>query len=117
DLHILADKPYVVRSGSDSYFSKGLLLSLDKLSAEELQQPLTITVEPGEKKIVFCKVYNPATYRSIDVNWEEHKEINWQVLGQNISLKINHKTPSVAKFTTAQLRENLIAQSDPYLSL
>ncbi len=117
DLFILADKPYVVRSGSDSYFSKGLLLSLDKLSAEELQHPLTITVEPGEKKIVFCKLYNPATYRSIDVSWEEHKEINWQVLGQNVSLKINHQTQSVPKFTTAQLRENLIAQSDKYLSL
>jgi len=71
----------------------------------------------GRKKIVFCNLYNPATYRSIDVSWEEHKEINWQVLGQNVSLKINHKTQYVPKFRTAQLRENLIAQSDKYLSL
>ncbi|AFY53754.1 hypothetical protein Riv7116_1183 [Rivularia sp. PCC 7116] len=118
DLYILADKPYVVRSGSDSYFSKGLLLSLDKLSSEELQQPLTIAVEPGDKKIVFCNVYNPATYRSIDVSWDEHKEINWQALGKNISLKVNHKALHINdELTTAQLRENLIAQSDKYLRL
>ncbi len=117
DLYILADKPYVVRSGSDSYFSKGLLMSLDKLSAEELQHPLTIAVEPGDKKIVFCNIYNPATYRSIDVNWEEHREINWQVLGQNVGLKINQQTQLLPKFTTAELRENLIAQSDKYLRL
>ena len=115
DLHILADKPYIVRSGSDSYFSKGLLLSLDKLNSEELQHPLTIAVEPGEKKIVFCNVYNPATYRSIDVSWDEHQKINWQVLGQNVGLKINHKAQPIAELTTAQLGEDLIALSDKYL--
>ena len=117
DLHILADKPYVVRSGSDSYFSKSLLLSLDNLSSEELQHPLTIAVEPGDKKVVFCKVYNPATYRSIGVSWDAYKEINWQVLGQNLALKIYRKTQQDADLTTAELRENLIAQSDKYLRL
>lgn len=115
DLHILADKPYVVRSGSDSYFSKSLLLSLDNLSAAELQHPLTIAVEPGDKKVVFCKVYNPATYKSIGVSWDGYKEINWQALGQNISRKINQKMQSTADLTTAELRENLIVQSDKYL--
>ncbi len=115
DLHILADKPYVVRSGSDSYFSKSLLLSLDNLSSEELQHPLTIAVEPGDKKVVFCKVYNPATYRSIGVSWDGYKEINWQVLGESLALKINRKTQQDAELTTAELRENLIAQSDKYL--
>ncbi len=117
DLHIIADKPYVVRSGSDSYFSKSLLLSLDNLSSEELKHPLTITVEPGEKKVVFCKVYNPATYRSIDVSWDEYREINWQALGRNISSKMNLKLQPIADLTTAELRENLIAQSDKYLRL
>ena len=115
DLHILADKPYVVRSGSDSYFSKSLLLSLDNLSSEELQHPLTIAVEPGDKKVVFCKVYNPTTYRSIGVSWDGYKEINWQVLGESLALKISRKTQQDAELTTAELRENLIAQSDKYL--
>ncbi|MGB3654708.1 MAG: hypothetical protein WBA41_26370 [Rivularia sp. (in: cyanobacteria)] len=115
DLHILADKPYVVRSGSDSYFSKSLLLSLDNLSSEELQHPLTIAVEPGDKKVVFCKVYNPMTFRSIGVSWDGYKEINWQVLGESLALKISRKTQQDAELTTAELRENLIAQSDKYL--
>ncbi len=67
DLYILADKPYIIRSGSDSYFSKSLLLALDILSFEQLSQPLTITVRPGEKKVVFCEIYNPVTYKSIGV--------------------------------------------------
>jgi hypothetical protein len=117
DLHIIADKPYVVRSGSDSYFSKSLLLSLDNLSSEELQHPLTIAVEPGDKKVVFCKVYNPATYRSIGVSWDGYKEINWQVLGESLALKISRKTQQDTELTTAELRENLIAQSDKYLRL
>ncbi len=115
DLHILADKPYVVRSGSDSYFSKSLLLSLDNLSSEELQHPLTIAVEPGDKKVVFCKVYNPMTFRSIGVSWDGYKEINWQVLGESLALKVSRKTQQDAELTTAQLGEDLIALSDKYL--
>lgn len=51
DLHILAEQPYIVRSGRDSYFSKTLLLSLDILTSEQLHQPLTIAVTPGDKKL------------------------------------------------------------------
>ncbi|MBH8561278.1 hypothetical protein I8748_03645 [Nostoc sp. CENA67] len=109
DLHILADKPYVIRSGSESYFSKSLLLSLDALTAEQLCHPLTIAVSPGDKTIIFCTIYNPVTYRSIGVSWDGHKEIDWQVLGQKVSRKINNTK-------TAEPREVFIAQTDTYLS-
>ncbi len=89
DLYILADKPYIIRSGSDSYFSKSLLLGLDILSFEQLSQPLTITVRPGDKKVVFCDIYNPVTYKSIGVSWDGHRELNWQALRQKVSQKLN----------------------------
>jgi hypothetical protein len=89
DLYILADKPYIIRSGSESYFSKNLLLSLDVLASEQLRNPLTIAVSPGNNNVVFCNIYDPVTYRSISVSCDGHNEMNWQALGQTISLKIN----------------------------
>jgi len=123
DLYILADKPYIIRSGNESYFSKGLLLSLDILTYEQLRQPLTITVSPGDKTIVFCTIYDPITYKSIGVNWDGHKEVNWQALGQKVSQKINQNAYAIddrikipASVTTAELHETLIAQTDTYLA-
>ncbi|MBD2362127.1 hypothetical protein H6G36_13190 [Anabaena minutissima FACHB-250] len=116
DLHILADKPYVVRSGSESYFSKSLLLSLDALTYEQLCHPLTIAVSPGDKTIVFCTIYNPVTYRAIDVNWDGHQEIDWQALGKKVSLKINNIQNSHQELNSSEHRSGFIAQTDTYLS-
>ncbi|MEA5502967.1 hypothetical protein VB735_07585 [Halotia wernerae UHCC 0503] len=120
DIHILADKPYVIRSGSESYFSKGLLLSLDVLNSQQLCYPLTIAVSPGEKTIVFCTIYDPVTYRSVGVSWDGHKEIDWQALGQKVSLKINenHNLNQAQNYVTItpEKREVFIAQTDTYLA-
>jgi len=123
DLHILADKPYIIRSGSESYFSKGLLLSLDALTYEQLLQPLTIAVSSGEKTIVFCTIYHPVTYLSVGVTWDGHQEIDWQALGKKVSRKINcHPTPNlehietVSNFHISEIRSDFIAKTDTYLS-
>ncbi|MFN6561740.1 MAG: hypothetical protein RMY28_018355 [Nostoc sp. ChiSLP01] len=123
DLHILADKPYVIRSGSESYFSKSLLLSLEVLTCEQLVHPLTIAVSPGEKTIVFCAIYNPVTYRSVGVSWDGHRENNWQALGQKVSFKINslqnlNQEPIQisANTTPSEVHAVLIAQTDRYLA-
>lgn len=116
DLHILADKPYVVRSGSESYFSKSLLLSIDVLTHEQLCQPLTIAVSPGDKTIVFCTIYNPVTYRAVGVSWDGHKEIDWQALGQKVSVKINNIQNYNQELISSENRAGFIAQTDNYLS-
>ncbi|WP_096595419.1 hypothetical protein [Calothrix sp. NIES-2098] len=123
DLYILADKPYIVRSGSDSYFSKSLLLSLDALTLEQLRHPLTIAVSPGDKKVVFCNIYDPVSYRSIGVSWDGYKELNWQALEQKVSVKINgHQNIKPEQIQTSsntsqsELHAVLIAQTDTYLA-
>ncbi|MBH8555403.1 hypothetical protein I8751_24275 [Nostocaceae cyanobacterium CENA357] len=120
DIHILADKPYVIRSGSESYFSKSLLLSLDALTSQQLSRPLTIAVSPGDKTIVFCTIYDPVTYRSVGVSWDGHKEIDWQALGQKVSLKINEHYNLNQDQNYLQImpekREGFIAQTDTYLA-
>lgn len=123
DLHLLADIPYVVRSGSESYFSKSLLLSLEVLTDEQLIQPLTIAVSPGNRTVVFCTIYNPITFRAVDVNWDRHEETDWQALGQKVSLKINnlqhinqnHREIS-SNTNISEHRAGFIAQSDTYLA-
>lgn len=119
DLHILADKPYIVRSGSDSYFSKGLLLSLDALTVEELSQPLTIAVSPGEKTIVFCSIYNPVTYSCVEMSWDGHRELDWDAISQRVSLKVNSLVRSKPVEPVGGVEsvntDTLIAQSDKYL--
>ncbi|AFY99726.1 hypothetical protein [Calothrix sp. PCC 6303] len=89
DLSVLADKPYVIRSGRESHFSRSLLRSLDALSLEQLQNPLTITVNPGDRTVVFCNIYDPATYRVIRTNTEE---IDLQVLENRVIQKVNQVT-------------------------
>ncbi|MFN6513188.1 MAG: hypothetical protein RMY29_001635 [Nostoc sp. CreGUA01] len=123
DLYVLADKPYIIRSGSESYFSKSLLLSLEVLTFEQLRNPLTISLSPGDSNVVFCKIYDPVTYRSIDVSWDEHKEIDWQAIGQKVSLKINSLQNSnqepiqiSANTTPAEVHAVLIDQTDRYLA-
>ena len=123
DLYILADKPYIIRSGSESYFSKSLLLSLGVLTYEQLRNPLTIAVSPGDSNVVFCNIYDPVTYRSVGVSWDGHNEIDWQTLGQNVSLKINkiknlNQEPIQisANTTASEIHAILIAQSDIYLA-
>ncbi len=123
DLYILADKPYIIRSGSESYFSQSLLLSLDALISEQMRNPLTIAVTPGESNVVFCNIYDPVTYRSIDVSWNGHKEIDWQAIGQKVSLKINsiqnlnqESIQISANTTPSEVQTVLIAQSDRYLA-
>ncbi|MHC5599409.1 MAG: hypothetical protein ACYTXC_26320 [Nostoc sp.] len=127
DLNVLADKPYIIRSGSDTYFCKGLLLSLDILTFEQLRHPLTIAVSPGDKKVVFCNIYDPVTYRSVGVSWDGHKELDWQNLGQKVSLKIkkihnynqdkNQSQPETSdNIKTVEPRDVFIAQTDTYLT-
>lgn len=135
DLAILADKPYVIRSGRESIFSKSLLLSLDALTLEQLQNPVTITVSPGEKTVVFCSIYDPATYRVVDFSWNGHKEINLQALEERVAEKISQiisvnqgeniaptqiigvaKNSELRNSEGVALRTQMMAQIDKYIT-
>ncbi|BAZ15886.1 hypothetical protein NIES4071_77590 [Calothrix sp. NIES-4071] len=123
DLAILAPTPCIIRSGRESYFSKSLLLSLDALTIEQLRNPLTIAVSPGDKTVVFCSIYDPATYKVVDFSWGGHKEIDLQALEQRVTYKVSQvasqtQAPltqiSVSKNT--EIRAMMMAQIDKYLS-
>jgi hypothetical protein len=78
NVHIRADRSYVIQSGVDTLFAKGLMFTLSKLPAEAFSKPIMISIEPGESKteqVLFARVYNPATGALVfapygdDVNW------------------------------------------------
>lgn len=74
DVHILADHKYVLRSGANTTFSRGFLLSLDHLYTqygdEIFSTALTISVKQGEEKSVFCGVFDPQTGDKVFPKWD-----------------------------------------------
>lgn len=74
--HIEGDRPYVIESGHDSHFSKGLLSAVARLNKGELRQPLTIEPRAAdEETVLFCSCYLGNNYiyapYSEDTNWRE----------------------------------------------
>ncbi len=103
------------------------MLSLDALTSEQLRNPLTITVSPGNSNVVFCNIYDPVTYRSVGVSWDGHKELDWQALGQKVSLKINKihnfnpdknqsQSETIDNIKAVESRDVFIAKTDTYLA-
>jgi hypothetical protein len=83
----VSDRSYVIQSGAETLFAKGLMFTLSKLPVEAFAKPIMIAVEAGEEAVktardpkalenaVFARVYNPATGALVfapygdDVNW------------------------------------------------
>lgn len=85
DFEIMADRRYVLRSGVDTAFTKGMLMTLAALSDEQLKHPLTLELKPGEKKgNVLVSARDPETFEPIKTGtWEN---ANWdQLMNQALS--------------------------------
>ncbi|MGL5060008.1 MAG: hypothetical protein ACRC62_08495 [Microcoleus sp.] len=77
NIRVRADRTYVIQSGTETMFAKGLIYTLSKLPAEAFAQPIMIAVESGDTdQVLFCRVYNPATGKLVfapygdDVDWK-----------------------------------------------
>jgi hypothetical protein len=56
--YVEADKNYILESGHDSLFSKGLLSALAAAYPLDLREPVTIEVQPADNEsVLFCNVY------------------------------------------------------------
>ncbi|MGL5061904.1 MAG: hypothetical protein ACRC62_18190 [Microcoleus sp.] len=93
NLHIRADRLYVIQAGFDTLFAKGLLFTLSKLPAAAFKSPITIAVEPGEtEQVLFCRIYNPATGQAVYAPYPE--DVDWAAVAQKAIGKINPSTPT-----------------------
>ncbi len=88
NLHIKADRNYVIQSGLETLFAKGLVHTLSKLPVTSFNKPITIAVEPGDtEQVLFCRVYNPATGLAVYAPYTE--PVNWQQVIARATSKIN----------------------------
>lgn len=95
NLHISADRPYVVQAGYDTLFAKSLLYTISRLPTPALAQPITLAVEPGDtEQVLFCRLYNPVTQKSAFVSYPENT--NWHEATQRAIAKLDlahNRTP------------------------
>ena len=88
NLHIKADRNYVIQSGYETLFAKGLVYTLSKLPVTSFNKPVTIAVEPGDtEQVLFCRVYNPVTKQAVYAPYTE--PVNWQQVIARATSKIN----------------------------
>lgn len=88
NLHIRADRTYVIQAGYETLFSKGLLYTLSKLPITAFTQPITLAVEPGDTdQVLFCRIYNPATGQSVYAPYPDPTD--WQQVTQRAIAKID----------------------------
>ena len=87
-MHIKADRNYVIQSGYETLFAKGLVYTLSKLPVTSFNKPITIAVEPGDtEQVLFCRVYNPVTKQAVYAPYTE--PVNWQQVIARVTSKIN----------------------------
>jgi hypothetical protein len=91
DIHIKADgDKYVIRTGIDTTFYKGLLLKLNALTDEQLANNITITATASvdSDKVVFAGVrFND---ESIRANWEPEANF-FEIIDQINEVLKGHK--------------------------
>lgn len=87
DLTLVGDRTYIIRCGKGTNFFKGLVLGLSRIDPSQLQQAITIAVEPGRKEtVVLCKMYD-ANQIVVNTSWEA--EQRWDELASNVAMRLN----------------------------
>lgn len=88
NLHVRAERNYVIQSGLETLFAKGLLYTLSKLPTAAFSQPITISVEAGDtEQVLFCRIYNPASGQAVFAPYPE--QVNWQDVIARAIVKID----------------------------
>ncbi|MBD2683391.1 MULTISPECIES: hypothetical protein [Nostoc] len=57
-ITIQADRLYILESGHDTHFAKGLLSAVALLTPQQLYSPITLQPQPGnDESVLFCRVW------------------------------------------------------------
>lgn len=114
DFEIVADRRYVLRSGADSAFTKGMLITIAALSDEQLKRPITIEVKAGEEKgNVLVSARDPETFEFVltgswkGVNWESLLESAIARLGGSLQPQ---PQPETQRTITQKQYQDLLAR-------
>lgn len=111
DFEILSDRRYVLRSGIESAFTKGMLMLIAALSDEQLKRPITIEVKPGDEKgNVLMSARDPETFEFVKTgSWEG---VNWELLLNRAIARLGGSSQPQPQSTISQKQyEDLQAKS------
>jgi hypothetical protein len=109
NLHIRADRNYVIQSGAETMFAKGLIYTLSRLPIAAFTQTVTIAVEAGEdEQVVFCRIYNPVTKQAVFAPYTE--PVNWQEVIAKAVVKIDAAHGRIGQ-TASPVQKPQMAQS------
>jgi hypothetical protein len=93
DFEIVADRRYVLRSGTDTAFTKGMLMTLASLSDEQLNRPITLELKAGDEKgNVLVSARDPETFEPIRTGSWENADWN-QLMNQALARLGGEVTP------------------------
>lgn len=75
DVLMMADRQYVIRTGVDTTFARGLLLALELV--DDYQAPLTIVAANSDRgeKVVFSRLYRASTNERVKVEWDRDRKL------------------------------------------
>jgi hypothetical protein len=92
DFEIVADRRYVLRSGVDTAFTKGILMTIAALSLHQLKRPITLELKAGEEKNnVLVSARDPETFEPIRTgSWEN---ADWNALMNQALARLGGEVP------------------------
>ncbi|MBE9178722.1 hypothetical protein IQ268_09130 [Oculatella sp. LEGE 06141] len=87
--YLKGDRPYCVESGYDSHFSKGLLSAVAALEPQQLQQPITLSPQPGtDESVLFCRMY--AMGNPVKAPYDD--QTNWKMVARRAIANVEAAT-------------------------
>jgi hypothetical protein len=102
NLHMRADRAYVIQSGHDTLFARGLIWMLSKIPVAAFRQPITVAVEAGDtEQVLFCRIYNPATGEAVFAPYPE--VVNWGQVTQTAIDKIQQAHNKISQAPAQQV--------------
>jgi len=92
DFEIVADRRYVLRSGVDTAFTRGMLLAIAALSDEQLKRAISLELKVGDEKAnVLVSARDPETFEPIRTgSWEN---ANWNELMESAIARLGSSQP------------------------
>lgn len=92
DFEVVADRCYVLRSGVESAFTKGMLMIINALSNEQLAKPITLELKAGDEKgNVLVSARDPESFEPIVTGkWEG---ANWESLVESAIARLGSSQP------------------------
>lgn len=95
DFEVVADRRYVLRSGTDTAFTKGMLMTIAALSDKQLRLPITLELKAGDERgNVLVSARDPETFEPIrSGSWEN---ADWNNLMNQALARLGGEVPQPA---------------------